>query len=71
LLAPFGRANTVSPSETNSGYWLTASQKEVTEALASRTSHRLVDPETIAQKIAFLASEEAKHITGENFEVSE
>lgn len=71
LLIPYGRANTVSPSATNAGYWLTASKEELEETLTSRPNHKLVDPETVAEKIVFLASDEAKDINGQNFSVSE
>lgn len=71
LLTPYGRANSVSPSATNAGYWLTCSKQELEEKLASRPNHKLVEPETIAKKIVFLASDEANGITGQNFPVSE
>jgi 3-oxoacyl-[acyl-carrier protein] reductase len=71
LLAPYGRANSVSPSATNAGYWFTCSKEELEEKLASRPNHKLVEPETIAKKIVFLASDEAREITGQNFPVSE
>lgn len=71
LLTPFGRANSISPSATNAGYWLTAPKEEVAEILASRPSHTFVAPETVAQKIIFLASDEAKDITGQNFSITE
>lgn len=71
LLTPFGRANSVSPSATNVGYWLTASKEEIEEKLASRPNHKFVDVETVAAKIIFLASDEAKDINGQNFPVAE
>jgi len=71
LLFPFGRANTVSPSATNAGYWLTAPKEELQEFLASKPNNKLVDPEKVAEKILYFASDEAKDITGQNFVVSE
>lgn len=71
LLSPFARVNSVSPSATNAGYWLTAPKEELDQVLASRPNHKLVEPETVAQKIVYLASDEAKDITGQNFLVKE
>jgi 3-oxoacyl-[acyl-carrier protein] reductase len=71
LLIPFGRVNSISPSATNVGYWLTAPKEELKELLENKPSHRLVEPETIAKKIIFLASEEARGITGQNFSITE
>jgi 3-oxoacyl-[acyl-carrier protein] reductase len=71
LLAPFGRVNAVSPSATDAGYWHTASKEELEAVLASRPNHKLIDPKTVAEKIVFLASDEAKDITGQNFPVTE
>lgn len=71
LLTPFGRANSVSPSATDAGYWHTAPKEELEETLANRPNHKLVDPKTVAEKIIFLASDEAKDITGQDFPVTE
>ncbi|MFA6227082.1 MAG: SDR family oxidoreductase [Candidatus Paceibacterota bacterium] len=71
LLAPFGRANSVSPGAANAGYWLTAPKEELDKKLASRPNHKLVEPENIAEKAVFLASDEAKDINGQNFVVNE
>jgi 3-oxoacyl-[acyl-carrier protein] reductase len=67
LLAPFGRANVVSPWAVNCGYWLTASKEETEATLIESGCSKLIEPETIAQKIVFLASDEAKNINGQNF----
>jgi len=64
LLAPFGRANAISPSAVNAGYWLKAPKEEV------KAQGKLIDPEKIAEKILFLASEEAKDINGQNFQIT-
>ena len=69
LLAPFGRANSVSPWATKAGYWLTAPKEEVEETILNAPGHKLVEPETIAERILYLASDEAKDITGQNFAI--
>lgn len=68
LLAPFGcRVNSVSPNSANVGYWLTAPKEELEEKLKEMPSHKLIEPIEIAEKIVFLASDEAKDINGQNF----
>jgi len=62
-----GRVNAISPGATKAGYWLTAPKEELEERLSRRSSHQLIDSEEVAEKIVFLASEEAKEINGENF----
>ncbi len=64
LLAPFGRANAISPSAVKAGYWLKAPKEEV------EAQGRLVEPEKVAEKALFLASDEAKCITGQNFQIT-
>jgi len=64
LLAPYGRANAVSPSAVKAGYWLRASEEEV------EAQGKLVEPEKVAEKILSLASGEAKDITGQNFPIT-
>lgn len=71
LLSPFGRANSISPSATNAGYWLTASKKEIEEILANKPSHKFIEPEIVAKKIIFLASDDTKEITGQDFLIVE
>ncbi len=71
LLSPFGRANVISPSATLAGYWLSAPKEELEETLASKPHHQLVDPMTVAKKIVYLASDEAKEINGQNFPITE
>ena len=66
LLSPWGRANTVSPSAVRAGYWLTAPKEEL-----EKKENRLIQPESVAKKILFLASNEAKDINGQNFPVTE
>jgi 3-oxoacyl-[acyl-carrier protein] reductase len=65
LLSEFGgRANSVSPSAVNTGYWFTAPREELEERLAIGP---LIEPKEVAEKIVFLASDEAKNINGQNF----
>jgi len=67
LLAQFGgRANAVSPSAVRAGYWLTAPKEEL-----EKKENRLINPESVAQKIVFLASEDARNINGQNFPITE
>jgi 3-oxoacyl-[acyl-carrier protein] reductase len=66
LLAPFGRANAVSPGAVNTGYWLTAPKEELEKNLANIPSGKLVEPKEIAEKVLFLASEKAADINGQN-----
>jgi len=71
LLSQFGgRANSISPSPVNAGYWTreTESKKnELKELLEETPIHRLLEPEEIAQKILYLCSDEANDVNGENF----
>jgi 3-oxoacyl-[acyl-carrier protein] reductase len=67
LLAQFGgRANAVSPSAVRAGYWLTAPKEEL-----EKKENRLINPELVAQKIVFLASDDARNINGQNFPITE
>ena len=64
LLIPFSRANAVSPGAVNVGYWLRAPKEEL------EAQGKLIEPEEVAKKILFLASDEAKEITGQNIPVT-
>lgn len=67
LLSSFGgRANSVSPSAVNAGYWLIAPKEELEEKLKRKPNRKLLEPEEIAERIVFLASDEAKNINGQN-----
>jgi len=66
LLAPFGRANAVSPGATNAGYWLRAPKDELEETIAASPMKKLIDPKDIAKTVLFLASDEASMISGQN-----
>ncbi len=68
LLASFGgRANSISPSAVEAGYWLTAPKEELEDKLAKRLNRKLIEPREVAEKVVFLASNEARDINGENF----
>jgi len=68
LLSEFnGRVNVISPSAINTGYWLTAPEEELKERLSRTKNNKLIEPETVAEKILFLASDEAININGQNF----
>lgn len=69
LLAPFGRANAVSPGAVNTGYWLTAPKNELKETLSSIPLKKLLETEDVAKAILFLASDDARMITGHNLVV--
>jgi 3-oxoacyl-[acyl-carrier protein] reductase len=71
LLKDFGRANCVSPYSTNFGYWLTAPKDELEAMLKTLPNGKFVDPQNIANKILFLASDESKDISGHNFPITE
>ncbi|MCX6717940.1 MAG: SDR family NAD(P)-dependent oxidoreductase [Candidatus Taylorbacteria bacterium] len=60
LLSPFGRANSVSPSATKVGYWLTAPKEEL-----EKKENRLIEPEKVAEQILALASDNCT-INGQN-----
>lgn len=66
FLAPYWRANAVSPWATNAWYWLTASKEELDSNLDRSPQKRLIEPQEIADTIIFLASNESKMITGQN-----
>lgn len=67
LLSAFGgRANCVSPGATKAGYWLTAPQDEIDEKLSKRPNNKFLLPKDIAEKVVFLASDEANDINGQN-----
>lgn len=71
LLSSFGgRANTVSPGAVMAGYWLTAPAYELKAKLAEKSGRGLLNSQEVAEKIVFLASDEAKEINGQNFAIS-
>lgn len=59
LLAPFGRANSVSPTATRAGYWLTAPKEEL-----KMKENKLIEPDLVAKQILALATDDS--ITGQN-----
>jgi 3-oxoacyl-[acyl-carrier protein] reductase len=64
LLTPFGRSNAVSPGAVRAGYWLTAPKDEL------EAQGKLIEPEMVAKKILFLASDEAKETNGQNISIT-
>jgi 3-oxoacyl-[acyl-carrier protein] reductase len=66
LLAPFGRANAVSPGATKAGYWLSAPKEEIERTISSTPLRKLIEPEEIARVVLFLASPESAATNGQN-----
>jgi NAD(P)-dependent dehydrogenase (short-subunit alcohol dehydrogenase family) len=71
LLAPFGRANSISPSAVKSGYWLSAPKDELEQQFKLSAFGRLVEPEEVANLVVFLASEDSSMISGQNILVGQ
>lgn len=69
LMAPWGRANAVSPGSVRAGYWLTAPTDELEKEMAASPLHRLIEPNEIADAVLFLASDQSRSITGQNIVV--
>ena len=63
-LAPKIRVNCISPSATNTDMMKNYKPERVEQLKNLTLLKRLAEPEDIANSIYFLASEEAKHITG-------
>jgi len=66
MLAPFGRANSISPGIVNTGYWLRAPQEELIKEKEGILMQRLIEPEEVADLALFLASDKSSMITGQN-----
>lgn len=64
LLAPYGRANSVSPGPVNCGYWLTAPKEELEETIARMPGKRLIEVSEVVDAILSLASNDK--VNGEN-----
>ena len=69
LMAPWGRANAVSPGAVRAGYWKTAPQDELNENIEGTLLKKIIEPEDIADTIVFLASDKSRMITGQNIVV--
>jgi len=69
LLAPHARANTISPGAVNTGYWRTAPEDELQEAIATNPMGRLVETSEVAAMALHLASDNAAVINGQNIVV--
>ena len=63
-LAPNIRVNAVSPGATNTDIMKNYNRQRVEQLKEMTLLKRLAEPEDIANSIYFLASDEAKHITG-------
>jgi 3-oxoacyl-[acyl-carrier protein] reductase len=70
LLAPYGRANSVSPGAVNTGYWLTAPKVELEETLANKPLGKLIEPLEVANAILYLATDRSASTTGQNLVVN-
>ena len=70
LLAPFGRANAISPGPVNAGYWLNAPKEEVDKLMSTLRDRRLIDPKDVADRVLFLVTDESKNITGQNIMIN-
>lgn len=70
LLAPYGRANSVSPGAVNTGYWLTAPKAELEETLANKSLGKLIEPKEVANAILYLATDRSASTTGQNLVVN-
>lgn len=66
LMAPWGRANAVSPGTVRAGYWLQAKEEELKENLSRTLLSSFVEPSDIANAVLFLASDNSRMITGQN-----
>src|SRR3989344_9141673 len=66
LLAPFGRANSISPGAVKTGHWATAPQEELEKLLTDNPLDRLVEVDEVVESIVFLASDNSRMITGQN-----
>lgn len=69
-LAPKIRVNCISPSATNTDMMKNYKPERVEQLKDMTLLKRLAEPEDIANSIYFLASEEAKHITGTCLDVN-
>ncbi len=70
LLAPFGRANSVSPGAVNTGYWLTAPREELEATLANKPLGKLIESIEVANAILYLATDRSASTTGQNIVVN-
>jgi 3-oxoacyl-[acyl-carrier protein] reductase len=71
LLAPFGRANSVSPGPVRSGYWLRAPKEEIEETISKMSDKKLIEPEEVARVVLDLASLKSAKINGQNITVND
>lgn len=70
VLAPYGRANVISPSGTRAGYWIDDEVKEeLEENIANTPLGRLIEPDEIANLVLYLVSDDSAMITGQNIHI--
>lgn len=69
VLTPFGRANAVSPGAIYTGYWLTASKEEKEFQLQKIPMHDFVQLNQVVDAIAFLCTDSARMITGQQIKI--
>ena len=70
LLAPYGRANSISPGAVNTGYWLTASTEELEETISKKPLKRLIEVSEVANAILYLGTDRSASTTGQNLVVN-
>lgn len=70
LLAPYGRANSVSPGAVNTGYWLTAPKDELEETLAHKPLKKLIEPKEVAHAVLYLGTDRSASTTGQNLVIN-
>lgn len=66
LLAPYGRANCISPGAVKTGYWLRAPQEELQEQYDTIPLGDLNSLEDVVEGILYFASDRSRIVTGEN-----
>jgi 3-oxoacyl-[acyl-carrier protein] reductase len=70
LLAPYGRANSVSPGAVNTGYWLRASKEELEATVANKPLKKLIEPREVANAILYLGTDRSASTTGQDLVVN-
>lgn len=70
LLAPFGRANCISPGPVKTGYWATEeAQQLIPETIKDIPLGKLAEVEDIVNGILFFSCDDSKMITGQNLQI--
>ncbi len=71
FLAPYGRANSVSPGAVQAGYWNAAPQDELDVVLKSKRLQKLATSKDVANAIFYLATDLSSSTTGQNLVVND